>query len=140
MKREPMTKLILRPAVVTGWAVTVLLWTGLAPAEEPTVEPLRLLVVGGFLLAAPGLVLVWLLRLTDPLAATVVAGGASLVLLTSSAQVALYTGSWEPTGVVLWICGLTLAGSVALAARAVPRKGGGPVRSTAAAQRPEPVR
>lgn len=108
----------LTSAMIIGWSLVTAIWAHSPGQQGLAVDPLRLLVVGGFLLIAPGWAAVRLLRLNDRLLAWSAATGVSLVTLILAAQLALYTGNWSPPTVVGAIAVLTALMAVA---GAVPR-------------------
>ena len=98
------------------WAIVVAFWAEFPAQRGLAVDPVRLLVVGGFLVVGPGLALTGLLRLRDRLLSWVTAMAVSLAVLTLGAQAARYLARWSPVGVVRVIAmgtaGLALAGVV----------------------------
>lgn len=96
------TALLIWSGVVLGW-LTVSGHTGL------DADPARVLVVGGYLLSAPGLALVLVLVLRDRLLSAVVALAFSWTILILLAQAALYLDEWSPAGVTVTLVALTAA-------------------------------
>lgn len=122
--------------IIIGWSLTAAVWAGFDRQHGFAVDHLRLLVVGGFLLAGPGLAAVRLMRLTDRLLATVVATGTSLLTLVVAAQASLYTDAWSPPAVVGAIAVLTALLAAAGARRAPAPAAAGPADGEPAAGAP----
>jgi hypothetical protein len=89
------------------------LWLAAAAALAvlaPLPDPLRLIAVGAFLLAAPGLALVGLLRLRDPFAEVVIAVALSLTADLLVAEAFVISGHFWATGAVLMLAALCVCG------------------------------
>jgi hypothetical protein len=96
------------PAVIIGSAIAAAVFAFAVPES-----PVRPFVVVWFVLVCPGMALVRMLRLADPLLelATGIALGIALELLV--VVLALYSGVWSPrwilAGLVCFACGLAAA-------------------------------
>jgi len=101
------------PVVVTALTVAavLVLLAGAGPA-------LRAPVVLAFALVGPGMALVPLLRLDDPLAELSLGVALSLALDTLVALAMLYAGAWSPEGALLALAAMSLAGVAAQRRRA----------------------
>lgn len=73
-------------------------------------SPLRAVIVLWFMLVCPGLALVRLIRLADPVAELAVGVAASVALATLVASALLYAGLWSPQAVLAVLIGATVTG------------------------------
>lgn len=76
-------------------------------------SPLRPALVLPFLLLAPGMAVVRLLRIPDTAAVLMLAVGLSLALASLVAGTMVYTGTWSPVGGLVGLTLFTLAANVA---------------------------
>jgi hypothetical protein len=104
-------------AALLIWSGVVLGWVILPGETGLRADPVRVLVVGSYLLVAPGAAFVTVLALRDRLLAAVVAMGFSGALLVLLAQATLYLHIWSPVGVAMAIIGVTCAMSLSVLAR-----------------------
>jgi len=97
---------LIRPiAVLAGAALAALVvWGSVTPA-------LRGPVVLAFLLVGPGMALVHLLRLRDPLAEMCLAVALSIALDTLVASAFLYAGAWSPSTILVALIAVAVFGA-----------------------------
>jgi hypothetical protein len=89
------------------WSVLAVAMMNLRADTGLHADPLRILVVGGYLLVGPGLAVALLLALRDRLLSAVVAVLFSFSALVLLAQASLYSGWWRPGAVIAVLVGLT---------------------------------
>jgi hypothetical protein len=94
------------PAVIAASALGALgvTYAGVGP-------PLRPLVALWFLAVCPGMALIRLLGLRDPLSEVVLAIAVSLSLETIVASIMIYAGAWSPQRSLDIVVGIALAGA-----------------------------
>jgi hypothetical protein len=76
-------------------------------------SPVRPALVIPFLLLAPGMAAVRLLRIPDPTAVFMLAVAVSLVVAGLVAGIMVYTGNWSPTGGLVGLALFTVTANVA---------------------------
>ena len=96
------------------WPAIIILSAGAASFVTFVVpaSPLRPIVVMWFLCACPGLALVRLLRLNEPVVEWTLTVALSFVIDAMVGGIQLYAGRWSPTLTLEIVIGLSLAGSI----------------------------
>lgn len=104
-------------AALVIWSGVVLAWIVLPGKTALHADPIRVLIVGFYLVVAPGAAFVIVLAVRDRLLAAVVAMGFSGALLILLAQATLYLHIWSPVGAAASVIGSTCAISLTVLVR-----------------------
>jgi hypothetical protein len=97
------------------WSLLIVLFAIAAGifAFAGTDTQIRSAIVLGFLVICPGMMLVRLIRLREPLFEWVLALALSLAVDAIVAGILLYAGRWSPTSAFVILLGLTVVGALA---------------------------
>lgn len=82
-----------------------------AGVEAHGVSPLRTLLAAGFLVVAPGLAVVGLLRLSDPWLQAALVPALSLAIDALVGGMLAYSGVWSPATAILILVGISVLGA-----------------------------
>ena len=100
------------------WPIIIILSAGAAELVTFVIpaSPMRPIVVIWFLFICPGMAVVRLLRLNEPVVEWTLAIALSIAVDASVAAIQLYTGRWSPTLTLEILIALSLAGAIVLLA------------------------
>lgn len=99
-----------------AWPVIILL--SAVSAEYATrampVTPVRSVILGWFLFICPGMVIIQLINLRQPLTTWMLAMSGSIVVDTATAAALVYAGRWSASAVLSLVTALSVCSSLAL--------------------------